>query len=75
MIWPADFFWVHEVKEITSGVRYSVNCFMRDSPQFLPDTVEYDIKAPTELLKYRFDYFKENRKQIQINKMKGEPNG
>ena len=75
MIWPADFFWVHEVKEITSGTRYSVNCFLRDSPQFLPDTVEYDIKAPTELLKYRFDYFKENRKQIQINKMKGEPNG
>ena len=52
-----------------------MNCFLRDSPQFLPDTVEYDIKAPSELLKVRFDYFKQNRKQIQDNKMKGEPNG
>ena len=75
MIWPADFLWVHEVEEITSGARYSVNCFLRDSPQFLPDTVEYDIKAPSELLKYRFDYFKQNRKEIQTNKMKGVENG
>ena len=75
MIWPADFLWVHEVQEITSGVRYSVNCFLRDSPQFLPETVEYNIKLSTELLKYRFDYFKQNRKEIQTNKLKGKFNG
>jgi hypothetical protein len=29
MIWPADHFWVHEVEEITSGVRYSTNSFLQ----------------------------------------------
>jgi predicted 2-oxoglutarate/Fe(II)-dependent dioxygenase YbiX len=28
MIWPADCFWVHEVKPITKGSRYSVNSFI-----------------------------------------------
>jgi len=29
MIWPADFFWVHEVSPIKTGVRYSTNCFIQ----------------------------------------------
>lgn len=32
VIWPADYFWVHEVKEITSGVRYSTNSFILSEP-------------------------------------------
>ena len=44
MIWPADFFWVHEVEEITSGVRYSANTFLCNHPVFLPPEVRYNIK-------------------------------
>ncbi|WP_338844713.1 2OG-Fe(II) oxygenase [Massilia sp. W12] len=33
MIWPADCFWVHEVKPIQSGVRYSVNSFINAIPE------------------------------------------
>lgn len=29
MIWPADFFWVHEVNPIKTGVRYSTNSFIQ----------------------------------------------
>jgi hypothetical protein len=32
LVFPADPFWVHEVKEITSGVRYSVNSFVCSLP-------------------------------------------
>jgi alkylated DNA repair dioxygenase AlkB len=35
LIWPADFFWVHEVEEITKGVRYSTNCFLQSIPENL----------------------------------------
>ena len=44
MIWPADFFWVHEVEEITSGVRYSANTFLCENPVLLPPEVKYNIK-------------------------------
>ena len=44
MIWPADFFWVHEVEEITSGVRYSANTFLCKNPVLLPPEVRYNIK-------------------------------
>ncbi len=46
MIWPADYFWVHEVEEIQSGTRYSVNCFIRSTPQSLPETVKYNVPCP-----------------------------
>ena len=32
LIFPEDYFWVHEVKPITKGVRYSTNCFLQDMP-------------------------------------------
>jgi len=32
MIWPADHFWVHEVKPIISGARYSMNTFLCSVP-------------------------------------------
>ena len=33
LIFPADYFWVHEVTPITSGVRYSTNSFLISLPQ------------------------------------------
>ena len=33
LIFPADNYWVHEVKPITKGVRYSTNCFLQSLPQ------------------------------------------
>lgn len=39
LIFPADFFWVHEVKPITSGVRYSTNSFLLD----VPDSVRNEL--------------------------------
>ena len=50
MIWPADYYWVHEVEEITNGTRYSVNCFLCNSPRNLPEDVSYDIAVPAGLL-------------------------
>jgi hypothetical protein len=33
MIWPADYFWVHEVEPVTTGVRYSTNSFLMSVPE------------------------------------------
>lgn len=42
VIWPADYFWVHEVKEITSGVRYSTNSFLvSEPPSFMKEVEAY----------------------------------
>jgi len=35
LIFPADYFWVHEVEPITKGVRYSTNCFLQNMPTSL----------------------------------------
>ena len=32
MIWPADYFWVHEVEPVTTGIRYSTNSFLMNIP-------------------------------------------
>ena len=32
MIFPANAYWVHEVKEVTKGKRYSTNCFILSVP-------------------------------------------
>jgi hypothetical protein len=32
LIFPSDYFWVHEVEQITKGVRYSTNCFLQNIP-------------------------------------------
>ena len=40
MIWPADYFWVHEVTPIETGVRYSTNSFLLSvSPKFKNELV------------------------------------
>ena len=33
LIFPADFFWVHEVTKVTKGERYSINSFIRNHPE------------------------------------------
>ena len=43
IIFPADHFWVHEVKQITSGVRYSTNTFLCKMPRHLPEDVKFKI--------------------------------
>lgn len=47
LIWPADYFWTHEVETITSGVRYSANSFLQTLPQ------EYKLKINSEI---KFDH-------------------
>ncbi len=52
LIFPADQHWVHEVKPITKGVRYSVNTFLQEVPESIK-TKLYDYKL--QLLKdYKF---------------------
>ena len=43
IIFPADYFWVHEVKKIMSGVRYSANTFLCKMPECLPKNVKFNI--------------------------------
>lgn len=45
MIWPADYFWVHQVEEIISGNRYSANSFLQCLPQ------EYKIKVNNSVMR------------------------
>ena len=33
LIFPADYFWVHEVSKVTKGERYSINSFIRSHPE------------------------------------------
>jgi hypothetical protein len=49
IIWPADFFWVHEVKEVTKGTRYSTNCFL----QRVPESVRLDVNNYVSVLTQR----------------------
>ena len=53
MIWPADYFWVHEVEEITNGVRYSTNSFLQHIPNELRSKVNNLVEQ--ELLHGSYD--------------------
>jgi len=44
MIWPADYFWVHEVEEVKSGFRYSANSFLQCLPQNYKLEVNSNVK-------------------------------
>ena len=59
LIFPADYFWVHQVTPVTKGVRYSINSFLTNNPhhstllsnkisQFLSH--DYKSNTPEELL-------------------------
>ena len=43
MIWPADFFWIHEVSPIESGCRYSTNSFLLSVPADIRDNLRKDL--------------------------------
>lgn len=51
MIWPADYFWVHEVTPIETGVRYSTNSFLLSYPL---DVCNYARNAAYEMLDGNF---------------------
>ena len=48
MIWPADYFWVHEVEPIETGVRYSTNSFLLSIPDKLKQDVCYQVRKVSE---------------------------
>jgi len=59
LIFPADFFWVHEVTPVTKGVRYSLNSFIcsySNIPRIQGNRIskflneEYEINTPQEEL-------------------------
>ena len=52
LIWPADYFWVHQVTPITEGVRYSSNSFL----QSVPDSIRNNINNFVELLKKNYKF-------------------
>ena len=41
LIFPADFFWVHEVSPVTKGERYSINSFIRNYPDHIQKKGSY----------------------------------
>ena len=41
LIFPCDFFWVHEVTPVTKGNRYSINSFIRSTPSQSIDLINY----------------------------------
>ena len=74
LIFPADYFWVHEVRPVTSGNRYSVNSFLRSIPtEGYDKTMEYFNKETIPLMnnldynKVEGPYFLDRMKQYQQN--------
>ena len=53
LIFPADYFWVHEVTPVTKGVRYSLNSFLNHLPN-IPNRQGNSIKnfVGKEYIKY-----------------------
>lgn len=66
MIFPADCFWVHEVKPITSGVRYSTNSFICSLPKLQKEQISkyVDIMGESEELKNPW-YYPSNQNLIK----------
>lgn len=56
MIWPADYFWVHEVEEITKGVRYSTNSFLQRIPNDLRNKVDEFVSKELSINEYEQPY-------------------
>jgi len=43
MIWPADYFWVHEVSPVETGVRYSTNSFLLSVPKQVQEMLANNV--------------------------------
>ena len=57
MIWPADYFWIHEVAPIKKGVRYSANCFIK--------SIDYELSL--KMLDQTYDMARERVKDTDAN--------
>ena len=62
LIFPADYFWVHEVEPITKGVRYSTNCFLQD----LPSTVIQEEENIRDTLINNYTFNEKDGNQFKI---------
>jgi hypothetical protein len=68
MIWPADHFWIHEVEEITSGVRYSTNSFLQSVADPLREAAMNFVEKKIEqskLIPIQREYEKTHRYKIK----------
>ena len=45
LIWPADYYWVHEVSPITEGIRYSTNSFLQSVPNSIKENALHFAKV------------------------------
>ena len=59
MIWPADYFWVHEVTPVKTGARYSTNSFLLSLPEEIRTNSMNNIDEMMSM------YYSTNNKQIQ----------
>jgi hypothetical protein len=66
MIFPADAFWVHEVKEITKGTRYSTNSFITSIAEEDRNNINTWYYNSERVI---------NEFRYQIGKNLGEPHG
>ena len=62
LIFPANYFWVHEVEPITKGVRYSTNCFLQD----LPSTVIQEVENTRDTLINNYTFNEKDGNQFKI---------
>jgi len=49
MIWPADYFWVHEVTPVETGARYSTNSFLISVPPEMREDLQKDMEYITSM--------------------------
>ena len=72
MIWPADYFWVHEVEPITKGARYSTNSFLQQIPTEMKIQIMDYVEANTNPFKMtppQKDYEKKYKYRIKQPKL------
>ena len=51
IIFPANYFWVHQVNKITQGTRYSINSFLTSLPiKIIDETLNYSEKIMNEYM-------------------------
>jgi len=71
LIFPADCFWVHEVKPVISGARYSVNSFLCSLPYELLMQLNNQIKimscSPIIKNEFYFENIHSDKKEIRYS--------
>jgi len=50
LIFPAGYFWVHEVDKITKGTRYSINSFLQQVPQEVRNEVDNLLEVRNKMI-------------------------